>query len=62
MVKAFKLVYVYSINFIQTVELASKGIEMAHVRTYNPRVRVGNWKEDVTLEEVCLLLTHPILV
>ncbi|XP_043120045.1 cilia- and flagella-associated protein 161 [Puntigrus tetrazona] len=27
---------------------------MAHVRTYNPRVRVGNWKEDVTLEEETL--------
>uniref|UniRef100_A0A673G2A1 Cilia and flagella associated protein 161 n=1 Tax=Sinocyclocheilus rhinocerous TaxID=307959 RepID=A0A673G2A1_9TELE len=24
---------------------------MAHVRIYNPRVRVANWKEDVTLEE-----------
>ncbi len=26
---------------------------MAHVRTYSPRVRVANWKEDVDLEEVC---------
>ncbi|CDQ89848.1 unnamed protein product [Oncorhynchus mykiss] len=25
---------------------------MAHVRTYRPDVRVGNWREDVTLEEV----------
>uniref|UniRef100_A0A8C7FR82 Cilia and flagella associated protein 161 n=1 Tax=Oncorhynchus kisutch TaxID=8019 RepID=A0A8C7FR82_ONCKI len=24
---------------------------MAHVRTYRPDVRVGNWREDVTLEE-----------
>ncbi|KAM6960604.1 cilia- and flagella-associated protein 161 [Aplochiton taeniatus] len=24
---------------------------MAHVRTYRPSVRVGNWNEDVTLEE-----------
>ncbi|CAB1331744.1 unnamed protein product, partial [Coregonus sp. 'balchen'] len=24
---------------------------MAHVRTYRPNVRVGNWREDVTLEE-----------
>ncbi|KAK2894485.1 hypothetical protein QQF64_012656 [Cirrhinus molitorella] len=27
---------------------------MTHVRTYNPRVRVGNWEEDVTLEEETL--------
>ncbi|KAK9958725.1 hypothetical protein ABG768_010830 [Culter alburnus] len=27
---------------------------MANVRTYNTRVRVGNWKEDVTLEEETL--------
>ncbi|KAA0715191.1 Cilia- and flagella-associated protein 161 [Triplophysa tibetana] len=27
---------------------------MAYVRTYNPRVRVGNWNEDVTLEEETL--------
>ncbi|XP_019912238.2 cilia- and flagella-associated protein 161 isoform X4 [Esox lucius] len=24
---------------------------MAHIRTYRPNVRVGNWREDVTLEE-----------
>jgi len=27
---------------------------MAHVRTYNPSVRVGNWNEDIQLEEDCL--------
>ncbi|XP_055030828.2 cilia- and flagella-associated protein 161 [Misgurnus anguillicaudatus] len=27
---------------------------MTQVRTYNPRVRVGNWKEDVTLREETL--------
>ena len=26
------------------------------VRTYNPSVRVGNWNEDVQLEEVCEVL------
>ncbi|TRY99730.1 hypothetical protein DNTS_016544 [Danionella cerebrum] len=27
---------------------------MAHIRTYNSRVRVGNWNEDVTLQEETL--------
>lgn len=30
--------------------------KMTNVRTYNPSVRVGNWNEDIQLEEVKVYL------
>ncbi len=31
------------------------GMSVSGVRTYNPSVRVGNWNEDVSLEEVHII-------
>lgn len=32
------------------------------VRAYNPSVRVGNWNEDLCLEEVCTSTLHELHV
>ena len=42
-----------------TVSIATQRVDCSEmsVRTYNPSVRVGNWNEDICLEEVSKVLS-----